>query len=666
MSSSNKTYLPPTTPFMSGIALLLWGWECDYLIYAIPMALLLETARLIPWKIKISNNEFNYIADLTSIIFLLVAIYIFIEKSYHGIYIILSILPLLLFLLILSQVYSIQGFIKPSTLFISLRRLESNDIDTRDTGIDLSYPYLFVCIISASSGNHHAILFYIFTIILISWVLWSLKPAHSSVFLWLFLLLSAAGGGYVGQIGMIRLQSIAESSFISWFDQFMWRSRDPRRTSTAIGTLGKLKQSDRIVLRVNTHGKILKSPLLLREATYINYGYGVWTNYQETFHLIDPVPQKNEWILNKSSKIQDILTIGYYLDDETAVIPAPQGIGSITNVIASQIEYSPYGIISFEFNPGWIKYDVLYDQDKIYDSGPEIEDLDVPEMYKKDLLSLVRQLGLDTKDPENIVETVKRFFADNFKYSLTQNERYPRGKYLSKFLFETRKGHCEYFATATALLLRAAGIPARYVVGYSVSEYSSLEKQYIARARHAHSWVLAFVNGNWQTVDTTPSIWVADEEENISTMEPLIDLWSWFSYRISRWNSNDSDDKITNVLVWFLLPLLFFYIWNIFIKKQVRTRTEKTKEALIFKKYGIDSPFYKLVEEVEKRYRPRKPGQTLLNWIPMPGNTLIHQDMNRLVMLHYKYRFDPEGLTRDQKESMDSEIEKKLTEIIDS
>ena len=71
----------------------------------------------------------------------------------------------------------------------------------------------------------------------------------------------------------------------------------------------------------------------------------------------------------------------------------------------------------------------------------------------------------------------------------------------------SRAGHCEYFATATVLLLREAGIPARYATGFSVQDFSRMENRSVVRERHAHAWVLAFVNGAWRDLDTTPSNW---------------------------------------------------------------------------------------------------------------------------------------------------------------
>lgn len=659
MKKAGDIYLPATIPLMNGMALVLWGWQCNFLIYAIPMALVLELSRIIPWKIPISDIEFNRISDLSSLIFLAAVIYIFTTRSYHGIYTILALLPFLLFLLILAQQYSVQGFIKPSALFISLRRIEAINTGTYK-GIDLSYPYLFVCILSASAGNHHASIYYIFTVILISWTLWYLKPAFTRTYLWIFLVITAAVAGYGVQLEMKQLQTIAESTFLDWIDQFMWRSRDPRRTSTSIGSLGRLKLSDRIMVRVNTHGKILKEPLLLREATYINYIYGVWTNYQTTLRIIDPTADGKRWIIDNNISTPEILTISFFMDDETAIVPVPAGLGSITNVTAAQIEYSAYGALSIELNPGWIIYDAIYNKNQIYDALPTKEDLEIPSNYKDQLERLSTRLGLENLKPADKVSSLKKYFADNFEYSLTQSERYPKGRYLSKFLFERKKGHCEYFATATTLLLRAAGIPARYVVGYAIDEYSDLEGQYIGRARHAHSWAQAYVNDKWQVVDTTPPVWVPLEAKDGSVMEPLIDVWSWIIYKLVTWDKNDSKD-VGNLFIWLLLPILFYYLWRIFVKDRIYFTGKRPEEIQLKAAYaGTDSAFYKLLPVLEKHFMPRKPGETLTAWIAGIERKTPELKLQELLILHYRYRFDPAGLGKDEEHKLQNGVKEQL------
>lgn len=76
---------------------------------------------------------------------------------------------------------------------------------------------------------------------------------------------------------------------------------------------------------------------------------------------------------------------------------------------------------------------------------------------------------------------------------------------LSTFLFERKTGHCEYFATAAAVLLRARGFSTRVVNGYARPEYNAAGGYWLARRGHAHSWIeIQDRHGTWTRVDPTP------------------------------------------------------------------------------------------------------------------------------------------------------------------
>src|SRR5204862_458473 len=127
---------------------------------------------------------------------------------------------------------------------------------------------------------------------------------------------------------------------------------------------------------------------------------------------------------------------------------------------------------------------------------------------------------------------------------------------LADFFLRTRAGHCEYFATGTVMLLRAAGIPARYAIGYAVHEWSPLERRFIVRGNDAHAWTLAWVGGAWREIDTTPGEWIPTERETASFWTPLGDLWSWATYLFSRWRWSERDDRLTGSIGWLLVPLI--------------------------------------------------------------------------------------------------------------
>ncbi len=76
---------------------------------------------------------------------------------------------------------------------------------------------------------------------------------------------------------------------------------------------------------------------------------------------------------------------------------------------------------------------------------------------------------------------------------------------LAYFLFVRKKGHCEYFASAMAVMLRTLGIPSRLVTGFQSGIFNPLTELYVIRASDAHSWVEAWLPGRgWTTFDPTP------------------------------------------------------------------------------------------------------------------------------------------------------------------
>ncbi|HET6179730.1 MAG TPA: DUF3488 and transglutaminase-like domain-containing protein [Candidatus Sulfotelmatobacter sp.] len=76
---------------------------------------------------------------------------------------------------------------------------------------------------------------------------------------------------------------------------------------------------------------------------------------------------------------------------------------------------------------------------------------------------------------------------------------------IANFLFERKQGHCEYFASSMAVMLRTLGIPSRVVNGFRTDEFNDLTGNYVVRAKDAHAWVEAYFPGyGWQTFDPTP------------------------------------------------------------------------------------------------------------------------------------------------------------------
>ncbi|HEY7944179.1 MAG TPA: DUF3488 and transglutaminase-like domain-containing protein [Casimicrobiaceae bacterium] len=88
------------------------------------------------------------------------------------------------------------------------------------------------------------------------------------------------------------------------------------------------------------------------------------------------------------------------------------------------------------------------------------------------------------------------------------------------FLFDTRRGFCEHFAGAFALLLRAAGIPSRVVTGYQGGEMNPTGEYMIVRQSDAHAWAEALLDGRWQRVDPTAAVAPSRIERGIGAALP--------------------------------------------------------------------------------------------------------------------------------------------------
>jgi hypothetical protein len=109
--------------------------------------------------------------------------------------------------------------------------------------------------------------------------------------------------------------------------------------------------------------------------------------------------------------------------------------------------------------------------------------------------------GNSTLEKASLVEV---YLKRNYKYTLSLTWR-PGPQPVSTFLFDAKSGHCEYFASAMVILLRAAGIPTRLINGFQMGEYNPVGGDYIVRQSDAHTWTEVYVPGRgWVEFDPTP------------------------------------------------------------------------------------------------------------------------------------------------------------------
>ena len=99
---------------------------------------------------------------------------------------------------------------------------------------------------------------------------------------------------------------------------------------------------------------------------------------------------------------------------------------------------------------------------------------------------------------------LEKYLKGHYGYTL-QLPRSPIADPLANFLFERKQGHCEYFASSMAVMLRTLHIPSRVVNGFRSDEFNDVTGNYVVRAKNAHAWVEAYFPGyGWVTFDPTP------------------------------------------------------------------------------------------------------------------------------------------------------------------
>jgi hypothetical protein len=275
---------------------------------------------------------------------------------------------------------------------------------------------------------------------------------------------------------------------------------------------------------------------------------------------------------------------------------------------------------------------------------PGVEDLTLPAAERAEFQRLAAELGLEKG---NAVERVRAHLA-SFSYSTYREAPVPDGRsVLADFLRESKSGHCEYFAAATTLLLRAAGIPARYATGFAMQEYSELEGAYVVRARHAHAWTRAFVDGRWVDVDTTPPSWFDAEERLAPPWQRLADWLRWAGFRWSQRGAIVANSWWYGAIA-LLVALLF---WR--LARGKRAPPPATTPGRVFA--GTDSDFYAVERALARHGLARSAHEPLRSWALRvqaslePGRLRLFA---RALALHRRYRFDPRGLGPAEREEL--------------
>jgi protein-glutamine gamma-glutamyltransferase len=625
-------------------------------------------------------------------------------------------LPMIFFLFVFAQAFSARQEIPLHVISLILqrrwkqaRRLGRPLPAIR--GVNVMYPYFAVSLFAASVHKNQDNYFFWGLCVLLAWVLWARRPRRFGWAVWLGTLVLAIAFGYSGARSIGFLQRYVETFNLQLVSHlFGQRGTDPMRSQTQIGEIGRFRTSSRIMIRL--HPKSGEFPSYLREASYRNYRGGSWTagRARSDFGQVEQTKtNENAFMLGQPKTNESRIGIACYLNDRDreshlpeGLLPLPAGSVRLESLPAYIVRTNSMGAV-LATGPGLLQFDVIYGNGATFDSPPETNaaaitnldmrargfgqfdntnaprrngtngdrprfwggsyivtsrllgtDLQIPTNEIPALDAVVDELNLKGKSEEEALKIIGEFFETKFTYRMWQdgdNKEEPSATPLSRFLLKTRAGHCEYFATATVLLLRDIGIPARYAVGYSVHEAGW--SGYVVRQSDSHAWCLVWNDEKkiWQDFDTTPGTGLEEQRNRAALF--FTDAWWWLRFQFSklRWGQT----HLRNYILIGLVPVLALLLFQILRQRKRRNEAKGAgRRPTVWP--GLDSEFYQIEKQLADRGLLRGPNEPLTDWLGRaakePALVDLKDPLRALLQLHYRYRFDPNGLSDAHREEL--------------
>jgi hypothetical protein len=677
-------------PFLLLATLAFWGWQSGLLWTGIALGTVLESARFIKARFDLADEDFRRIWNLCIVLTLAVAAIVFTTNdegggainsptvnntssaTIHTATTLLRWLPMTLFLFVAAQKFSERGVTPLSAISLAFRRRRKGGETSPERDLDVSYPYFIVCLFAAGfHANQGTHTYFWGQFILLAWAIWPARSRRFGILVWLAAMALTVTLGYGGTRG-IGLLIQASQSFDARFLSWMLRPKtDSTQSITSMGRIGKLKLSPRIVIRLEPiNGS--PAPGYLREATYRFYHSPnqAWQAGSAGNEFADVSAEAGglNWILLPGMTNNSAVRIACYLNGWSAdlkvpegLLPLPTGSSRLENLPAVMLKMNKTGAV-LASGPGLVIFNARFGDGETFDSPPDagtnLWDLSVPTNEVTSLNQVISEMNLAGADEEHKLQAVQNFFASKFTYSTWQGRdklATTNETALSKFLLSSRSGHCEYFATATVLLLRELGIPARYAVGYSVHEPGG--KGFVVRERDAHAWCLAWDGRKnvWEDFDTTPGSWIAAEEQRAPMLQWLSDFWSWVRFQIAKFRWGQTN--LRQYVLWGLVPVMALLLFQIIFRRRKRkaaAQNKKSGEKLFWP--GLDSEFYRLEARLAARGVPRQPSEPLADWLERalaePALADWRAPLREILRLHYRHRFDPQGLDEAGRKSL--------------
>ena len=638
-SESNMLSAPPR--LLLGVAFLFWGGMHDHAVAGLIAAVLIEGRHWVNLRWDFTTKAFARSWQLSVIILILSALALVQKDDLKAIDFLnlLSWLPFMMLPLILTQQYVREGGVPMVTFSFIARRKAAIDRkagrQVETNSIHLGYPYLFLVMIAAGMGVGSLrwvetidFRYPVGVVILLGWAIFTLdgRPIRQRAWIIAYLI------SIVMTLGMLWGVLKVYDHFVRGYASSGGKVTSTQQTQTSLGRIRELQLSHKIEWRYFHENGL--TPKLLKLASYNEPLGDIWQARTRILELAEQIPDGRKFTGDFEVLLSDGEDSFLFVDEERergydiegrirgliedeglvphfgstnrfegvpSEIVAVNSMGSVKMIGVNQgamdakVQASS-GMKEMRLDPTDLDLTYPKAEEKGLEEFLKGIGLSLPEVGRHPTRALARKVGRETGPPDLSIEKFRDvkakiggafFDVDKFEYSLflTGDDR---NAPITEFLKIERKGHCEYFAGATAMLMRRMGVPCRYAVGYSLHERGFSEQEWILRGQHAHAWVEAYVGGTWVNerngdvdvwrcrggewvdVDLTPPDWVNFQKAH-SWYQVGYDWFQDFRTSLELWlNQFGVFDRVLKGVVLVGLLLLIFVIYRLVLTRKRR------------------------------------------------------------------------------------------------
>lgn len=675
MTEARSTDAPTAAPrLLLGATVLLWGGISGRPLIGLIAAVAVEAAHWTTVRWDFGESAFLR-AWQTSILLLLLAIgLVWLDASaISALPKTMTWLPVLMLPLQFVQSYGMRRSMSLSSISLFLRKRKKHaarhGLPFRDVRFCFDHVFFGGTVIAAALGEHaRSPIFFPAVVLLTGWLMLPrlVKTLGSVPLAGGLVLVLATVGGFGGE----KVLDWAYQRFVFGLDGTGHYRDYSRQTRTMIGKLEEIKQSPGIQWRlIPRQGEL---PRLLRVAAYNSYRNTSWWAEQpkrtdgqdvEDFETVESFGIDPEyWVTAREATPEDATHAAlprFTLRGGTPrkdLFPIPGNAASMV-LPTYDLDINAFG--SLRLDPRHPVADALIlwgdPMTTAMPPGPAarrpdgpMPELMIPEDEREAIARVVDELGLRGQSLSEIVTTLRAWYATEFTYTRYLEKPHPesefeRESFISIFLTASKRGHCEYFATATAFLLRECGIPTRYATGFAVAERDPKTGDALIRGIHGHAWCLAWdaERSKWIDVDLTPPDWTGRETPRMPAWQGLLDRWQIMRDNILVWRSQPGNLAIALGLIFLPLAAGALLIGRRLWRSKRRIGRRRSRRD--FKDALARSPLAALERPAEKVLGERPPGAPLGRWLLGLRTRLDESDeLERAVEMHQHLRFDPD------------------------